>query len=48
LDDALKWATLNGAEFLGIQNRFGSIEIGKNPGLVVFDEKEFKVKDVLF
>jgi cytosine/adenosine deaminase-related metal-dependent hydrolase len=48
LDDVLKWATLNGAEFLGIQNRFGSIEIGKNPGLVVFDEKEFRLKDVIF
>ncbi len=47
LEDALKWATLNGAEFLGIQNRFGSIDIGKKPGLVVFNENEFKVKEVI-
>jgi len=29
----LKWATLNGAVFLGVQDRFGSIEKGKTPGL---------------
>lgn len=29
----LSWATLNGAAFLGIQDRFGSIEKGKTPGL---------------
>lgn len=29
----IRWATLNGAEFLGIDNRFGSIEVGKYPGL---------------
>lgn len=48
IEDALKWATLNSAEFLGIQNQFGSIDIGKKPGLVVFDENEFKVKEVIF
>jgi aminodeoxyfutalosine deaminase len=31
--DLLKWATLNGAEFLGIANKFGSFEVGKNPGI---------------
>ena len=31
--DVLKWATLNGARFLGIDSNFGSIEIGKRPGL---------------
>lgn len=29
----LKWATLNGAQFLGIENQYGTIEKGKNPGL---------------
>ncbi|MCZ4224396.1 amidohydrolase family protein [Pedobacter rhodius] len=29
----LLWGTLNGAEFLGVNNRFGSIEPGKKPGL---------------
>jgi cytosine/adenosine deaminase-related metal-dependent hydrolase len=29
----IRWATLNGAEFLGIENKFGSIEKGKSPGL---------------
>jgi cytosine/adenosine deaminase-related metal-dependent hydrolase len=47
LHEILKWATLNGAEFLGIEHQFGSIEKGKKPGLVVFDEKEMKVNQVL-
>lgn len=29
----LGWATLNGARFFNIDKRFGSIEIGKSPGL---------------
>ena len=29
----IRWATMNGAEFLGIENKFGSIEKGKKPGL---------------
>lgn len=29
----IKWATLNGAKFLKIDDRFGSIEKGKRPGL---------------
>ncbi|WP_276359510.1 amidohydrolase family protein [Daejeonella sp. H1SJ63] len=29
----LQWATLNGACFLGVEDRFGSIEKGKTPGL---------------
>lgn len=33
-NDVLKWATLNGAEFLGIDNQFGSLEVGKSPGVL--------------
>ena len=29
----LKWATLNGAEFLALEAKLGSIEVGKTPGL---------------
>ncbi len=33
LTETLRWATLNGAKFLGIDRKFGSIEPGKLPGL---------------
>ncbi len=33
LEEFLKWATLNGAKFLGIENTFGSLEKNKKPGL---------------
>ncbi|MBC6110985.1 amidohydrolase family protein [Pedobacter fastidiosus] len=29
----LKWATVNGAEFLNLEHQLGTIEIGKKPGL---------------
>jgi len=32
-ENLLLWATLNGAEFIGLNNRLGSIEVGKIPGL---------------
>lgn len=38
LNDTIKWATLNGAEFLGIAEQFGSLEAGKKPGLVLITE----------
>jgi len=31
--ESIKWATLNGAQFLGIAEKYGSLEIGKTPGL---------------
>ena len=33
LSGLLKWATFNGAKFLGVEDRYGSIEKGKKPGL---------------
>lgn len=33
-EDLLKWATLNGAEFLGIDNQYGSFDVGKKPGVL--------------
>jgi len=34
-DTILKWATLNGAKALGMENKLGSIEIGKQPGILL-------------
>lgn len=33
----LEWATLNGANFLGIVDTYGSFEIGKKPGVVLLE-----------
>lgn len=33
LETLIKWATINGAQFLGIENQFGTIEKGKKPGI---------------
>ena len=33
-DELLRWATINGAEALRIDNKFGSFESGKQPGIV--------------
>lgn len=33
LTDTIKWATLNGARFLGIGDAYGSLERGKTPGI---------------
>jgi len=33
LAETIGWATINGAKFLGIEDKFGSIEKGKKPGL---------------
>lgn len=38
LETLLKWSTANGAEFLGIEKTFGSIEKGKKPGLIVLED----------
>ncbi len=33
LTELLKWATRNGAEFMEIQENYGSLEKGKKPGI---------------
>lgn len=38
LTTSIAWATLNGARFLGIDKRYGSIEKGKTPGLNLITE----------
>ncbi|HEY0899966.1 MAG TPA: amidohydrolase family protein [Sphingobacteriaceae bacterium] len=38
LPQLLKWATMNGAKFLGIDDLFGSLEKGKKPGLNLISE----------
>lgn len=50
-NESIKWATLNGAEFLGISNQYGSLAIGKKPGIVLIElnedlqiKKETKIK----
>lgn len=42
-DELLKWATINGAEFLGIANQFGSFEVGKTPGVNLIEVGEAKI-----
>lgn len=34
-DEIIKWATLNGAQFLNIDHQYGSFEVGKKPGVVL-------------
>ena len=38
LSELITWATLNGAKALGIGNRFGSFERGKQPGVVLLEK----------
>ena len=34
MQELLTWACLNGARFLGLQDRIGTLEPGKKPGVV--------------
>jgi imidazolonepropionase-like amidohydrolase len=40
LEELLSYATINGACALGIEDRIGSIEVGKRPGLVVIESAD--------
>ena len=42
----LQWATISGAEALGIDDQYGSFEKGKKPGLVLIDPNNMKSKRV--
>lgn len=39
-ETVLRWATLNGAEALGFEQDFGSIEVGKRPGINLLNINE--------
>jgi aminodeoxyfutalosine deaminase len=44
LSEIMNWATLNGAEALGIADTFGSFEKGKRPGVVNVDKESKSVQ----
>jgi cytosine/adenosine deaminase-related metal-dependent hydrolase len=44
LEEILQWATLNGAEALGMEKELGSLEKGKEPGLVQIIEEDGGLK----
>lgn len=41
-DQLIKWGTLNGAQALEMDEKFGSLEIGKSPGLNLISNFDFK------
>ena len=41
--DAIKWITFNAAKSLGISDKVGSLEIGKNADLVIWNMDPFSV-----
>ena len=43
-EDALKAITINPAKALGVEDRVGSVEVGKDADLVVFDGDPFKAR----
>jgi aminodeoxyfutalosine deaminase len=42
LTELLKWSTLNGAEFLGLEQKLGSFVKGKQPGIVLMKNADLK------
>ncbi len=47
LEEMLRWATINGAKALGMDDVLGSFEKGKKPGAVVVNEKQVSIDEVL-
>ena len=48
LEEMLRWATVNGAMALNMQDDLGSFEKGKKPGVVLVDEDALNVREILF
>ncbi len=42
INDLTRWATVNGARALGMDDKFGKIEPGKNPGLLLIRDVDLK------
>lgn len=42
-DDAIKWLTINAAWALGLEDRIGSLEVGKNADVVLWSANPFSV-----
>ena len=50
-EEKIKWATLNGAKALNIDKQFGSLTVGKKPGINLiknFDLKNLELRDDSF
>ncbi len=47
IKELLTWATINGAQALNMQDRLGSFETGKRPGVVLLDEEALNAKRFL-
>jgi imidazolonepropionase-like amidohydrolase len=45
-DEALKAITINPAEIIGVEDRVGSLEVGKDADLVVFSGHPFEYRTV--
>lgn len=43
LETLLNWGCKNGAEFLGLSKKLGSLEVGKKPGLVSINNNELRI-----
>lgn len=39
-ESLVRWSTLHGAQFLGIESEYGSVKPGKTPGLVVLEKMD--------
>jgi imidazolonepropionase-like amidohydrolase len=40
LGELLTWATKSGAEAMGLDDKLGSIEVGKTPGIVLLENAD--------
>jgi cytosine/adenosine deaminase-related metal-dependent hydrolase len=47
LKNILQWATSNGARLFGLEDKFGSFEIGRKPGFLVAEDFDIESKRLL-